>query len=92
MSEFEDDSERQIKTQAKPGSDARPLDNRVIKLLEKNPLGMTLPEMAGGVRQLKRIRTLRPMLAQAIRTGLVMPISQRAGHTVYRLVKHLGNR
>ncbi len=67
-------------------------DNKVVKLLERNPLGMTLPEMAGGTRQLKKIRTLRPMLAEAIRTGLVMPISQRAGHTVYRLVKNLGPR
>ncbi|MCC6978940.1 MAG: hypothetical protein IT343_11505, partial [Candidatus Melainabacteria bacterium] len=65
---------------------------KVVKLLEKNPLGMTLPEMAGGTRQLKKIRTLRPMLAEAIRAGLVMPISQRAGHTVYRLVKNLGPR
>jgi hypothetical protein len=71
---------------------AKPAENRVVKLLEKNPLGMTLPEMAGGPRQLKRIRTLRPLLAEAIRNGLVMPISQRAGHTVYRLVKHLGHR
>ncbi len=69
-----------------------PAENKVVKLLEKNPLGMTLPEMAGGTRQLKKIRTLRPMLAQAIKEGLVMPISQRAGHTVYRLVKHLGRR
>jgi hypothetical protein len=53
---------------------------------------MTLPEMAGGPRQLKKIRTLRPLLAEAIRNGLVMPISQRAGHTVYRLVKYLGPR
>lgn len=67
-------------------------ENRVVKLLEKNPLGMTLPEMAGGPRQLKKIRTLRPALADAIKTGLVMPISQRAGHTVYRLVKFLGPR
>ncbi len=67
-------------------------ENKVVKLLEKNPLGMTLPEMAGGTRQLKKIRTLRPMLAQAIKEGLVMPISQRAGHTVYRHVKHLGRR
>lgn len=67
-------------------------DNKVVKLLERNPLGMTLPEMAGGTRQLKKIRTLRPMLAEAIRNGLVMPISQRAGHTVYRLVKNLGPR
>lgn len=67
-------------------------ENRVVKLLDKNPLGMTLPEMAGGTRQLKKIRTLRPMLAEAIRSGLVMPVSQRAGHTVYRLVKNLGPR
>jgi hypothetical protein len=67
-------------------------DNKIVKLLERNPLGMTLPEMAGGPRQLKKIRTLRPILADAIRTGLVMPISQRAGHTVYRLVKFLGPR
>jgi hypothetical protein len=67
-------------------------ENRIIKLLEKNQLGMTLPEMAGGPRQLKKIRTLRPLLADAIATGLVMPVSQRAGHTVYRLVKYLGPR
>ena len=66
--------------------------NKVIKILEKNPLGMTLPEMAGGTRKLKRIKTLRPMLAEAIRLGVVMPVSQRAGHTVYRLVKHIGSR
>ncbi len=66
--------------------------NTVIKILDKNPLGMTLPEMAGGTRKLKRIRTLRPLLAQAIKEGTVMPISQRAGHTVYRLVKHMGSR
>lgn len=71
---------------------AKPAENKVVKLLEKNPLGMTLPEMAGGTRQLKRIRTLRPILAEAIRSGQVMPVSQRAGHTVYRLVKHLSNR
>jgi len=71
---------------------AKPPENRVVKLLEKNPLGMTLPEMAGGPRQLKRIRTLRPQLAEAIKTGMVMPVSQRAGHTVYRLVKYLGPR
>lgn len=70
----------------------KPPENRVVKLLEKNPLGMTLPEMAGGTRQLKKIRTLRPILAEAIRLGMVMPVSQRAGHTVYRLVKHLGPR
>ena len=67
-------------------------DTKVVKLLEKNPLGMTLPEMAGGTRQLKKIRTLRPMLNEAIQSGQVMPISQRAGHTVYRLVKNLGPR
>ena len=66
--------------------------NKVVKILEKNPLGMTLPEMAGGTRKLKRIRTLRPLLAQAIKEGMVMPVSQRAGHTVYRLVKHMGSR
>jgi hypothetical protein len=67
-------------------------DNKVVKLLEKNPLGMTLPEMAGGTRQLKKIRQLRPQLAEALNNGLVMPISQRAGHTVYKLVKHMGPR
>jgi hypothetical protein len=70
----------------------RQSENKVIKLLEKNPLGMTLPEMAGGPRQMKKLRSLRPMLAEAIRAGLVMPVSQRASHTVYRLVKYLGNR
>ncbi|MGD9684606.1 MAG: hypothetical protein AB7W16_25860 [Candidatus Obscuribacterales bacterium] len=75
------------KAEAEPGS-----DNKVVKLLEKNPLGMTLPEMAGGTRKLKRIRILRPMLAEAIKQGLVMPVSQRSGHTVYRLVKHIGSR
>lgn len=67
-------------------------ENKIVRLLEKNPLGMTLPEMAGGVRQIKRIKTLRPLLADAIRTGLVMPVSQRAGHTVYKLVKNMGPR
>jgi hypothetical protein len=67
-------------------------ENRVIRLLEKNPLGMTLPEMAGGPRQLKKIKLLRPMLAEAIRAGQVMPISQRAGNTVYRLVKYMRTR
>lgn len=67
-------------------------DNKVVRLLEKNPLGMTLPEMAGGPRQVKKIKLLRPMLAEAIRTGQVMPVSQRAGATVYRLVKYLGPR
>lgn len=67
-------------------------ENKVIRLLEKNPLGMTLPEMAGGPRQVKKIKTLRPLLAEAIRLGIVMPVSQRAGNTVYRLVKNLGPR
>ena len=75
---------------AQPADKAQ--ENKVVKLLDKNPLGMTLPEMAGGPRQLKRIRTLRPILAEAIRSGLVMPVSQRAGHTVYRLVKHMAHR
>lgn len=66
--------------------------NKVVKFLEKNPLGMTLQEMAGGSRQIKKLRILRPMLAQAIKQGLVMPVSQRAGRTVYRLVKDLTNR
>jgi hypothetical protein len=78
-------------TEKKPG-EAKPQDNRIVKLLEKNQLGMTLPEMAGGPRQLKKIRLLRPLLAEAIRSGMVMPVSQRAGHTVYRLVKYLGPR
>jgi hypothetical protein len=73
-------------------ADSKATENKVVKLLEKHPLGMTLPEMAGGPRQLKKQRALRPLLAAAIREGLVMPISQRAGHTVYRLVKHLGHR
>ncbi len=77
---------------AKPAAEKSPADNKVVKLLEKNPLGMTLPEMAGGIRQLKKIRTLRPVLGEAIKSGLVMPVSQRAGHTVYRLVKYLGPR
>ena len=70
----------------------KPPENKVVRLLEKNPLGLTLPEMAGGPRQVKKIRLLRPMLAEAIRGGLVMPVSQRAGNTVYRLVKFLGPR
>jgi hypothetical protein len=77
---------------SKPSPESKTAENRVVKLLEKHPLGMTLPEMAGGPRQLKKLRTLRPLLAEAIREGMVMPISQRAGHTVYRLVKHLGHR
>lgn len=71
---------------------AKAPENKVVRLLEKNPLGMTLPEMAGGPRQMKKIKLLRPLLAQAIREGMVMPISQRAGNTVYRLVKYLGPR
>lgn len=67
-------------------------ENKVVRLLEKNPLGMTLPEMAGGPRQIRKIKLLRPMLAEAIRSGQVMPISQRAGNTVYRLVKFMRQR
>lgn len=77
---------------AKPAAEKNPADNKVVKLLDKNPLGLTLPEMAGGVRQIKKIKLLRPILGEAIRSGLVMPVSQRAGHTVYRLVKYLGPR
>jgi hypothetical protein len=73
-------------------AEEKPRTNVVVKLLEKNPLGMTLPEMAGGVRKQKRIKTLRPMLAQAIKEGQIMPVSQRAGHTVYKLVKNIGPR
>jgi hypothetical protein len=91
MSETENTSQGQDTT-GKALPDGKTAENRVVKLLEKHPLGMTLPEMAGGPRQLKKLRTLRPFLAEAIRDGLVMPISQRAGHTVYRLVKHLGHR
>lgn len=67
-------------------------ENKIVRLLEKNPLGMTLPEMAGGARQVKKIRLLRPLLAEAIRQGLVMPVSQRSGNTVYRLVRNMGPR
>ena len=81
-----------VRAADKKPAEPKPGDNKVVKLLEKNQLGMTLPEMAGGPRQLKKIRTLRPLLAESIRAGLVMPISQRAGHTVYRLVKYLGPR
>ncbi len=84
--------EKNVNGGNKLSPEAKPPENRVVKLLEKNPLGMTLPEMAGGPRQLKKLRTLRPLLAEAIKNGLVMPISQRAGHTVYRLVKYLGHR
>lgn len=102
---MEDDAEIQAQTQApvrKPvkarasaaaaDKGRAPDSNKVLRLLEKNPLGMTLPEMAGGPRQVKKIKLLRPMLAEAIRSGLVMPVSQRAGNTVYRLVKFLGPR
>lgn len=91
MSE-EQDPPREKRAPAQKPATEKPQENKVAKLLEKNPLGMTLPEMAGGPRQLKKIRTLRPVLAEAIRQGLVMPVSQRAGHTVYRLVKYLGPR
>ena len=77
---------------AKKEKESKAQENKVIRLLEKNPLGMTLPEMAGGPRQVKKIKTLRPLLAEAIRLGIVMPVSQRAGSTVYRLVKNLGPR
>ncbi len=92
MSELEPTPEEKKPPVSKPPAAKTPADNKVVKLLEKNPLGMTLPEMAGGTRQLKKIRTLRPILGEAIRSGLVMPVSQRAGHTVYRLVKFLGPR
>ena len=87
-----DNLESKKTASTKATAEVKPAENRVVKLLEKNPLGMTLPEMAGGTRQLKKIRTLRPILADAIKSGLVMPVSQRAGHTVYRLVKYLGPR
>jgi hypothetical protein len=77
---------------SKAASETKPAENRVLKLLEKNPLGMTIPEMAGGPRQLKKIRTLRLQLDEAIKMGLVLPVSQRAGYNVYRLVKHLRGR
>lgn len=81
------------KPKAKASADKpKPVENKVVRLLEKNPLGMTLPEMAGGPRQMKKIKLLRPMLREAIQQGLVMPVSQRAGNTVYRLVKNLGPR
>jgi len=67
-------------------------ENRIIKMLEKHPLGLTLPEMAGGARQLKKMKNLRPLLTEAIQHNMVMPISQRTGHTVYRLVKYLKYR
>jgi hypothetical protein len=88
------DTTTPVKQKAKPASDkpSKPPENKVVRLLEKNPLGMTLPEMAGGPRQMKKIKLLRPLLTEAIREGLVMPVSQRAGSTVYRLVKYLGPR
>ncbi len=92
MSDLEHTAQEKQPAAPRPEPASKAQENRVVKLLDKNPLGMTLPEMAGGTRQLKRIRTLRPQLAEAIRTGLVMPVSQRAGHTVYRLVKHMTNR
>ncbi len=85
-------SEAPAKKKGKEAGEKRTTENRVVKFLEKNPLGMTLPEMAGGPRQLKKIRGLRPLLTEAISDGLVMPVSQRAGQTVYRLVKNLGYR
>ncbi len=99
----EQDSESPLEITAGPTKDGavkpkkekeKPPENRVVRLLDKNPLGLTLPEMAGGPRQVKKMKTLRPMLAEAIRSGLVMPISQRAGNTVYQLVKfkNLGPR
>ncbi len=91
MSDLESSPAEKKPSPSKP-VEKSPADNKVVKLLEKNPLGMTLPEMAGGIRQLKKIRTLRPILGEAIKSGLVMPVSQRAGHTVYRLVKYLGPR
>ena len=78
-----------IKKKPKEAKPSVKTDNKVVKMLDKNPLGLTLPEMAGGTRKIGRIRTLRPMLSEAIRQGLVMPVSQRSGHTVYRLVKHM---
>lgn len=82
----------QAKPKKAPSAPPKPGDNKVVRLLEKNPLGMTLPEMAGGPRQVKKIKTLRPLLTEAIKEGLVMPVSQRAGHTVYKLVKKMGPR
>ncbi len=92
MEEIDSPPQVKKKAPAKTAVENPAGENKVVKLLEKNPLGMTLPEMAGGTRQLKKIRTLRPQLADAIRLGLIMPTSQRAGHTVYRLVKNLGPR
>lgn len=78
------------KAKAKIATDAaKAEENKVVKLLEKNTLGMTLPEMAGGIRKQKRIKQLRPILAEAIKKGIVMPVSQRSGHTVYKLVRNL---
>ncbi len=83
----------QLAKPKKPAADKpKAPENKVVRLLEKHPLGLTLPEMAGGPRQVKKIRLLRPLLTEAIQQGLVMPVSQRAGSTVYRLVKNLGPR
>jgi len=92
MSEADEPALETKSTSAKTAQPKSAADNKIVKLLEKTPLGLTLPEMAGGTRQMKKIRILRPLLAEAIRSGLVMPVSQRAGHTVYRLVKFLGPR
>ncbi|CAN5359185.1 hypothetical protein BH10CYA1_BH10CYA1_33350 [soil metagenome] len=92
MSDLEQPPAEKKPSAPKPLAEKNPADNKIVKLLDKNPLGMTLPEMAGGVRQMKKIRILRPLLGDAIKSGLVMPVSQRAGHTVYRLVKYLGPR
>lgn len=92
-SEADSQAEAQKKKTARAAVErSKPPENKIVRLLEKNPLGLTLPEMAGGPRQVKKIRMLRPLLAEAIRSGLVMPVSQRAGNTVYRLVKYLGPR
>jgi hypothetical protein len=89
MDELNPASDVESTEAAKP---SKPAENKVVKLLEKNPLGMTLPEMAGGPRQIKKIKALRVQLTEAIKLGLVMPVSQRAGHTVYKLVKKLSPR
>ncbi len=52
---------------------------------------MTLPEMAGGTPAAgKKIRTLRPMLNEAIQSGQVHAHQPEKPDTVYRLVKNLG--
>jgi hypothetical protein len=91
MTDSEKPESKKVGT-SKATSESKPAENRVLKLLEKNPLGMTIPEMAGGPRQLKKIRTLRAHLDEAIKMGLVLPVSQRAGYNVYKLVKNLRNR